>query len=115
MASQTFEPASLERLVIFTWSIPYLANWAILITPVTISCKSYPLYDYWNGVINSEELKQATIDLNVDLVQAIIDPIGKLNATVADGLEDLADNFQYEKLLALIQRSDNRMDTDKHR
>jgi len=49
-----------------------------------------------------KELKQATIDLDVDLIQAVIERICKLNGPVGDGLADLANNFQYEKLLALI-------------
>ncbi|MBW2607600.1 MAG: response regulator, partial [Deltaproteobacteria bacterium] len=50
------------------------------------------------------ELKQATIDLDVDLIQIIIERIRKLNATVADGLSDLAGDFQYDRLLELIQQ-----------
>ena len=48
------------------------------------------------------ELRQAVIDLDVDLIETLIRRIRKLNATVADGLEDLADNFQYDRLLELI-------------
>jgi len=48
------------------------------------------------------ELKQATIDLDVDRIGAIIDQIRGLNGPVADGLADLVKDFQYEKLLALI-------------
>ncbi len=48
------------------------------------------------------ELKQATIDLDMDLIQAIIERIRDLNATVADGLAGLAGNFQYDTLLSLI-------------
>ncbi|MBW2608217.1 MAG: response regulator, partial [Deltaproteobacteria bacterium] len=50
------------------------------------------------------ELKQATIDLDVDLIQAVIERIRELNVTVADGLSDLARDFQYDKILALIQQ-----------
>ena len=46
------------------------------------------------------ELKQATIDLNVDLIQAVIKRIHEVNTAVADGLADLANNYQYEKILA---------------
>ena len=49
-----------------------------------------------------KELKQATIDLDVDLIETLIRRIRKLDATVADGLADLADNFQYDRLLELI-------------
>jgi len=50
------------------------------------------------------ELKQAIIDLDVDRIGAIIDQIRGLNAVVADGLEELANNFQFAKLLDLIQK-----------
>ena len=53
-----------------------------------------------------KELKQAIIKFNVDLIQAIIERIRELNGPVADGLADLANNFQYEKLLALIQQGE---------
>jgi hypothetical protein len=45
-------PASLKRLVNFTWSISYLAIWAILISSVTLSCKSLPLNGGYKEVIN---------------------------------------------------------------
>ena len=51
-----------------------------------------------------KELKQAIIDLDVDLIQVIIEGIRKLNGPVGDGLSDLAENFQYDKILALIQK-----------
>ena len=53
------------------------------------------------------ELKQAVIDLDVDLIQVIIERVRELNGPVADGLSDLAGDFQYDRLLALIsfQRS----------
>ena len=49
-----------------------------------------------------KELKQAIIDLDVDLIQAIIVRIREVNAAAADGLADLAEDFQYDKLLDLI-------------
>ena len=52
------------------------------------------------------ELKQAVTDLDVDLIQAIIKGIREVNASVADGLADLAKDFQYDKLLALIQQEE---------
>ena len=48
------------------------------------------------------ELRQAIIDLDVDLIQAVIKRIRELNATVADGMAGLARDFQYDKILALI-------------
>ena len=52
------------------------------------------------------ELRRAVINLDVDMIQAVTGRIRKLNAPVGDGLEDLADNFQYDKLLALIQQGE---------
>jgi signal transduction histidine kinase/CheY-like chemotaxis protein len=49
-------------------------------------------------------LKQAVIDLDLDRIQTVIDQIRKLNASVAQALTDLADNFQFDKLLALVQK-----------
>jgi len=51
-----------------------------------------------------KELKQAIINLDVDLIQAIIGRIRELNGPVGDGLSDLARDFQYDKILALIQK-----------
>jgi signal transduction histidine kinase/DNA-binding response OmpR family regulator len=48
------------------------------------------------------DLKQAAIDLNVDLMQVLIERIRELNEPVADGLSDLAEDFQYDKILDLI-------------
>ena len=50
------------------------------------------------------ELKQAVIDLDVDRIGAIIHRIRGLNSAVGEGLADLAGDFQYEKLLTLIQQ-----------
>jgi len=49
-----------------------------------------------------KELKQAVIDLDVDLIQDIIGRIRELNGPAADGLVDLAKDFQYDKILAMI-------------
>ena len=38
--------------------------------------------------------------------QTINECVRKLNAPVADALADLAKNFQYEKLLALLQQGE---------
>ncbi len=48
------------------------------------------------------ELKQAIVDLDVDSIQAVIGRIRRLDATVADGLATLTDDFQYDRILALI-------------
>ena len=50
------------------------------------------------------KLKQATINLDVDLIQAITGRIRELNEPVADGLAELAGDYQYDKILALIQQ-----------
>ena len=50
-----------------------------------------------------EELKQATIDLDVEQIQMCIDQIRKLDIAVAEALDVLAKNFQYDKLLSLFQ------------
>ena len=52
------------------------------------------------------ELRQAVIDLDVELIETVIGRIRRLNAPVADGLEDLAGDFQYDRLLALIQQGE---------
>ncbi len=52
------------------------------------------------------ELKQAIIDLDVDLIETVIGRIRKLNGPAGDGLADLARDFQYDKLLALIQQGE---------
>ena len=49
-----------------------------------------------------KELKQAILELDVDLIQVVIERIRDVNTIVADGLADLANNYQYEKILALI-------------
>ncbi len=48
------------------------------------------------------ELKQATIELDVDSIQAIIERIRELNGPAADGLAYLVKDFQFDKLLDLI-------------
>ncbi len=50
------------------------------------------------------ELKRAVIDLDVDLIQAVIERIREVNGPVGDGLAELAGDFQYDKILALIQQ-----------
>ena len=42
--------------------------------------------------------------VNARWIQTFIKRIRKLNATVADGMAGLARNFQYDKILALIQK-----------
>lgn len=43
-------------------------------------------------------------ELPDDLIQSVIERIRQLNGPVADGLVDLAEDYQYDKLLALIQQ-----------
>ena len=49
-----------------------------------------------------KELKQAIIDLDVDLIQAVIDRIRGLNAPIADGLAKLVENYQFEEIVERI-------------
>lgn len=49
-------------------------------------------------------LKQAVIDLDPDQIQAVIDEIRKMNASIGQTMTDLANDFQYDKLLSLIQQ-----------
>ena len=49
-----------------------------------------------------KELKQAIIDLDMELIQLCIEHIRELDATLADGLTDLTKDFQYDKIQALI-------------
>ncbi len=48
------------------------------------------------------ELKQATVSLDVNLMQTIIDQIREINATVADTLENLAKDFQFDRILDVL-------------
>ena len=49
-------------------------------------------------------LNQAIIDLDVNLMLAVIERIRELSGPVADALRDLAMEFQYEKILVLLGR-----------
>jgi hypothetical protein len=53
------------------------------------------------------DLKQAIVDLDQERIKAVIGQIGELNASIAQYLADLANDFQYEKLLALIDQERN--------
>ncbi len=48
------------------------------------------------------DLKQATIDLDVDRIGVIIDQIHELNAAVADALAKLAGKYQFEEIMERI-------------
>ena len=48
------------------------------------------------------DLKQAIVELDQDRIKAVIEQIGVLNASIASFLTDLANDFQYEKILAVI-------------
>lgn len=50
------------------------------------------------------ELRQAVIDLDVDVIQAIIEGVREVNGPVGDGLADLAEDYQYDRILALLQQ-----------
>ncbi len=51
-----------------------------------------------------EKLRQAIIDLDMERIDRIIDQIWDRNAPVAKVLENLARDFQYEKILAWVKR-----------
>ncbi len=48
-------------------------------------------------------LKQALIDLDTNLIQSVIEEIHQLNASIGNALAAMAKDFQYDKLLTLIQ------------
>jgi two-component system, sensor histidine kinase and response regulator len=49
-----------------------------------------------------KELKQSAIDLDVDLILSVIDRIREFNDPLSDGLADMANNYQFHKILNLI-------------
>jgi CheY-like chemotaxis protein len=49
------------------------------------------------------DLQQATIKADLNLILALVDQIREQNPALADALGDLARNFEYKKLLALIE------------
>jgi hypothetical protein len=51
------------------------------------------------------ELHQATIKANLDLILALIGQIRPENAALAEALADLAENFEYKKILVLIEQA----------
>jgi PAS domain S-box-containing protein len=50
-------------------------------------------------------LQQATIKADLNLILALIDQIHGQNPTLADALADLARNFEYKKILMLIEQA----------
>jgi hypothetical protein len=51
------------------------------------------------------ELKQATIKADLKRILTLVDQIRAQNATLADALADLANNFEYKKILTLIEQA----------
>jgi PAS domain S-box-containing protein len=51
------------------------------------------------------ELQQATIKANLNLILTLVDQIRKQNAALADALVDLAHDFEYKKILTLIEQA----------
>ncbi len=49
------------------------------------------------------ELKQATLDLDMNLIQIIIDQIRDINTTAADAFETLAKDFQYDMISDILE------------
>lgn len=52
-----------------------------------------------------ENLEQATIRASMDRIAALIDEIGEHDSGLADALARLADDFEYARILALIQKA----------
>ncbi len=50
------------------------------------------------------DLEQAIFDVNIDHIYSLIELIRKLEAALADALKDCVDNFEYEKILKIIQQ-----------
>ena len=53
------------------------------------------------------ELQQATMKANLNQILALIDQIREQNEALADALADLAQNFDYKKILALIEQAES--------
>jgi signal transduction histidine kinase/CheY-like chemotaxis protein len=51
------------------------------------------------------ELKQATIKANLNLILTLVDQIRDQNVALSDALVDLAINFDYKKILTLIEQA----------
>ena len=51
------------------------------------------------------ELKQATIKADLKRILTLVDQIRAQNATLADALADLANNFEYKNILTLIEQA----------
>ena len=51
------------------------------------------------------ELKKATTDADIDLLLTLIEKVRDRDTEMADALENLARNFEYEKILNLIQQA----------
>lgn len=65
-----------------------------VLTPAAFSALPYDLLD---------NLEQATIRASMDRIAALIDEISSHNSALADALARLADDFEYARILALIQ------------
>lgn len=51
------------------------------------------------------DLRQATVKADFDQILNLIEQIRSQNAALADALEKLANDFEYKKILAVIERS----------
>ncbi len=51
-------------------------------------------------------LKQALLNVDLDRISALIAHIGTRDAALAQALTDYIDNFEYDKILSLIQQSE---------
>jgi CheY-like chemotaxis protein len=52
-----------------------------------------------------DELEKITIQANIMLIEGLIEQIRAIDATIANALAALAEEFEYEQILALIQKS----------
>jgi PAS domain S-box-containing protein len=59
------------------------------------------------------ELHQAAIDLNMGRIATNIEQIKEVDAVVAEALKILVENFEYDKLLGLLDAFDNRSEIDE--
>jgi len=51
------------------------------------------------------ELKQATIKADLNRILTLVDQVREQNAALAEALADLASNFEYKKILTLIEQA----------
>lgn len=55
------------------------------------------------------ELRQATIKADINLILSLVDQIREHNGALADMLVSLANDFEYKKILAVVERAGERL------